>query len=747
MILRIGLLVIVLCIWLSTPAPIAWAHPEIIRTEPAAGAQLTTAPSRVRVVFNEALEPALSRMDLYDSQRVQIAGGGGVVPDTPTTLELTLSPLDAGVYTVIWQTVGSDGHRIGGNFAFTIERSAGVSPSVVPSLSSILPQGSTTALPLLTPTAVPALEPSSLLPPPGPPLVLVALLRALMLVGAISFLGGWFWYSHIFVPAIAAAQEGTEDVVSRWRWLMMGSLAVLLLTTPLFLMVHTWSVAGSVDGMNLATVLRETRLGHLLGARMLLTLALIACIVSVQQSEDTRSWLGAGALLLGGALLLTFSLGGHAAAVPSPIAVVADWLHLTATALWIGSLGAFVIVVPRVLRSRDTIQCARLLATIITAFSTLALGCIVVLTLSGTYTALLHLNSLSDLWTSGYGRALLVKLVLFSMVLLLGAYHLLLVRPRFVAWANQRLESLLAQRWQRWFPWTLRSEVVLGLLILFAVGFLTSLAPASGDAQEATATIPTAPSSQAAREVIQGEPTSLTQPTLQPQPTAVPPVPFVTTRLISDVQVSLDIAPARLGYNHAQVTITDSAGAPIVAQLVRVQLDMPVMDMGSQTLELPSGGNGPYVTDDLFISMIGEWRITVIVRRADADDVETTFTVPIGDAPGAPVITNPAPGQQQINGVTIALDTAAQSALYAGQSFRITLTDEQGNPIGDADVYVDLEMRNERMGTNRPVANHIGNGVYEATGVYTMAGLWEVDVVVIREGIERRATFTTQVIQ
>ena len=47
-----------------------------------------------------------------------------------------------------------------------------------------------------------------------------------------------------------------------------------------------------------------------------------------------------GAGLLGGFMLLTIPMSGHAQAVSHlmPIAVGSDWVHMAATAIWIGGL-------------------------------------------------------------------------------------------------------------------------------------------------------------------------------------------------------------------------------------------------------------------------------------------------------------------------------------------------------------------------------------------------------------------------
>ncbi|GEM_PF-1878478 len=96
--------------------------------------------------------------------------------------------------------------------------------------------------------------------------------------------------------------------------------------------------------------------------------------------------------MLGGFLLLTFSLSG---------------------------LIAFVFVLP--------LLSPPILRPTIARFSSMALACVAILTISGVYAATLRLTAFSDLWTSDYGRTLFAKLVLFGVTIAFGAYHLLIV--------------------------------------------------------------------------------------------------------------------------------------------------------------------------------------------------------------------------------------------------------------------------------------------------------------------------------
>ena len=71
-----------------------------------------------------------------------------------------------------------------------------------------------------------------------------------------------------------------------------------------------------------------------------------------------------------------------------------------------------------------------LCAGVVVRFSALAIASVAVLAVTGVYRALAELSSLSDLVDTGYGRALVVKLVLFAALLAVGAYNRLVLHAR-----------------------------------------------------------------------------------------------------------------------------------------------------------------------------------------------------------------------------------------------------------------------------------------------------------------------------
>ncbi len=112
-------------------------------------------------------------------------------------------------------------------------------------------------------------------------------------------------------------------------------------------------------------------------------------------------------------------------------ATLVNPIHMTAAALWIGTL--FVVVsagLPAILRAPLGTRRGPLVADLIARFSPLALFGAGFLVLTGVITAWRHLGTLPALWSSSYGITLIIKLVFVGVVAGLGAWNWKRMSPR-----------------------------------------------------------------------------------------------------------------------------------------------------------------------------------------------------------------------------------------------------------------------------------------------------------------------------
>jgi methionine-rich copper-binding protein CopC len=110
-------------VWLGT----AWGHVFPSRSEPRVGATVAVPPTRVRIWFDSAVQPAFSTLRVQNESGQPIDKGDGHVDSSDITLlEVSLPPLSPGAYRVMWSVVARDGHRAEGSYTFTVKGAEGI---------------------------------------------------------------------------------------------------------------------------------------------------------------------------------------------------------------------------------------------------------------------------------------------------------------------------------------------------------------------------------------------------------------------------------------------------------------------------------------------------------------------------------------------------------------------------------------------------------------------------------------------
>lgn len=100
----------------------AWAHASLAESEPTANGTLSSAPKQVRLQFNEPLEAKFSGIEVRDAAGKAITSEKATVdPSAPAAMRLSLPTLTAGAYKVRWNAVTRDGHRVKGEYGFTVK--------------------------------------------------------------------------------------------------------------------------------------------------------------------------------------------------------------------------------------------------------------------------------------------------------------------------------------------------------------------------------------------------------------------------------------------------------------------------------------------------------------------------------------------------------------------------------------------------------------------------------------------------
>jgi copper transport protein len=356
---------------------------------------LASAPRTIRLNFDEAVVPRYARVVVTGARNSDLAGPP-VVADSVVTVPVRSAP--RGSYTVRWRMVASDdGHATEGAYSYGVR---------------VKPQ----------PPA-----PASGLDVPMAP----QLLAWLQFLGIVLAGGMLTFRALIWAPAARDLAGGAPDATTAIGVAVIGAVVGLHAGLLAFLTGAYPIVGGGLSNF-VNTEITPIRVGTHLGvawtvmsfAWLGVLMLLVAAWATPARRERLLAW--AGGLTLSMAIWLSWS--SHPAS-RGDLALIADYVHLVAGALWVGGLVA-VVLVAFALRALDSPAREALSRRSILRFSRLALPTVVVVALAGLYLALRQLPAPSALVSTGYGLTLLVKSAIALGAIALGAYHRRFVVPR-----------------------------------------------------------------------------------------------------------------------------------------------------------------------------------------------------------------------------------------------------------------------------------------------------------------------------
>jgi methionine-rich copper-binding protein CopC len=99
----------------------SWAHAFVDHTEPAVGSQTHGSPAQAKIWFTEKLEPALSKIQVFDTSGLEVDRRDVKIDQSNAALlTVSLPELKPGKYKVVWRAVSVDTHITTGNFTFEV---------------------------------------------------------------------------------------------------------------------------------------------------------------------------------------------------------------------------------------------------------------------------------------------------------------------------------------------------------------------------------------------------------------------------------------------------------------------------------------------------------------------------------------------------------------------------------------------------------------------------------------------------
>jgi copper resistance protein C len=99
------------------------AHAFLKHAEPGVGGTVQTSPNEVRIWFTENIEPAFSTVQVFNASGKEVDKRDVHLDRfNHALLHVSLPPLGAGNYKVVWRVVSVDTHVTNGNFTFRVVR-------------------------------------------------------------------------------------------------------------------------------------------------------------------------------------------------------------------------------------------------------------------------------------------------------------------------------------------------------------------------------------------------------------------------------------------------------------------------------------------------------------------------------------------------------------------------------------------------------------------------------------------------
>ncbi len=431
---------------LAAQAQQAFAHASFLASRPAPGQRVQRSPSKVTLQFTEALNQRLSRATITDLRTDKAISTKVLAGPSRDLIVRPTTRLPTAAYRVSWFSVSTDdGHPLQGSFSFGV-RTAAIGGAHVVEQSPLARDG-----------------------------WLRIALRALFYGALFVFAGGvfnaallarhegrgsWLVPAGRFRTSIEAAGEDPDRIAAdAWRrtvdagWLAAAAAAVVAVA-------EAADAAGqlSLRGLNDYLLTNAAGLGR------------VATVLALALAALAARRLPRSAAAFCAAALLAVALSGHAdSADPRALAVLTDWIHLMAAAIWVGGIAQIALTWAQpALRGGEPLRRA-VMDGVLARFGRVAVPAFLIVVVSGLINALIELGHPQALWQSAYGRALAVKMGLVGLIALLSYAHARRLRPRLLA-ANPHPDPNLERRHWR----LLGGEPLVGATVLAIAALLVA---------------------------------------------------------------------------------------------------------------------------------------------------------------------------------------------------------------------------------------------------------------------------------
>jgi len=242
----------------------------------------------------------------------------------------------------------------------------------------------------------------------------------------------------VFTPSTGAEVSSQGSILAN-IWRSFGiCLGIMIAGSVSELLMRAAEMSGqpvSEAFPILPTVILKTHFGSTWLIRIAALILLSIMLTAGRRYRDSHGFL---LPTLGLALIIsmTASASGHASDKGDfSVAEIMDWLHLLAASVWGGGLIVLsVSLLPELVRKGD--QEAPVIAGVARRFSRIAGVAVGIVALTSIYNAWSYVGSFGALLKSPYGLAVLVKIILFLILINLGAFNRYINVPLLQQWGG-----------------------------------------------------------------------------------------------------------------------------------------------------------------------------------------------------------------------------------------------------------------------------------------------------------------------
>ncbi|MCA1588402.1 MAG: copper resistance protein CopC/CopD [Chloroflexi bacterium] len=528
------------------------AHAHLVASSPGAGTIVQDSPDELRLVFSEPLELQFTSLDLVaEDGTVILERAGEIDANDPHALVVADVDLADGIYQLTWRTLSAaDGHTAEGFFSFAVGPLIGTVPG---------PIGGGMVHTETDPARV---------------------------------VGRWVTYIGLLLAVGIAVFHGAVLGGGRMPRVLVRLLAAGLGISALATLGV--AIAGALEVGSVLDYLVDSSNGRLQVARALVAGAGAGVLLVVPPRLAGSVAAGAG---LAGITLLVGA--GHASALPGPVAMLAQVVHVVGAAVWIGGIVGLLVLLlrPKLLSGVDARPAMR---TLVPRFSALAFVSIGLVAMTGAYAAWVQTGRLVTVDTE-YGRTLVLKSGLALGALALGGLNFL-DGGRMRAWLDG-----------------MRSRLTLEAIVIAAVLLVTAAL-------------------------------AITAPTEEVPGVAIEPVPDAFGETTPDLD--LVVAPGQPGVNRVVVLTSEAlaSGSPSF-ELVLDRVDaattsrVPLVAPGMAGMDHGPGGEMPgmyfvndeglaeWVADAVVLPAGSSWNASVVISSPQGTELtRQRFAFALDDA-------------------------------------------------------------------------------------------------------------------